>query len=36
MKMHVFDRKLSVDPDPTFHIKLFGAHNDTGDMYVDV
>lgn len=36
MKMHVFDRKQSVDPDPTFHVKLYGAHNDTSDIYVDV
>ncbi|XP_020777561.1 endothelial lipase [Boleophthalmus pectinirostris] len=36
MKMHVFDRKLSVDPDPTFHVKLYGAHNDTSGIYVEV
>uniref|UniRef100_A0A3B4AKN9 triacylglycerol lipase n=1 Tax=Periophthalmus magnuspinnatus TaxID=409849 RepID=A0A3B4AKN9_9GOBI len=36
MKMHVFDRKLSVDPDPTFYVKLHGAHNDTSGIYVDV
>lgn len=36
MKMHVFDRKQSVDPEPTFHVKLYGAHNDTSDIYVEV
>lgn len=36
MKMHVFDRKHSIDPEPTFHVKLYGAHNDTTDIYVEV
>ncbi|KAM3610805.1 uncharacterized protein V6R79_009091 [Siganus canaliculatus] len=36
MKMHVFDRKQSEDADPTFHVKLYGAHNDTTDKFVDV
>ncbi|KAK2853210.1 hypothetical protein Q7C36_008411 [Tachysurus vachellii] len=36
MKMHVFNRKHSDDADPTFYIKLFGAHNDTNDIYIDI
>ncbi|KAG7331921.1 hypothetical protein KOW79_003755 [Hemibagrus wyckioides] len=36
MKMHVFNRKNSDDADPTFYIKLYGAHNDTNDIYVDI
>ncbi|XP_029999989.1 endothelial lipase [Sphaeramia orbicularis] len=36
MKMHVFNRKEADNADPTFHVKLYGAHNDTGDMFVDV
>lgn len=36
MKMHVFNRKQADNADPTFHVKLYGAHNDTGDMFVDV
>nr|XP_023692284.1 endothelial lipase [Paramormyrops kingsleyae] len=36
MKMHVFDRKQSEIADPTFYVKLYGAHNDTQDLTVDV
>uniref|UniRef100_A0A8C5N9A8 triacylglycerol lipase n=1 Tax=Gouania willdenowi TaxID=441366 RepID=A0A8C5N9A8_GOUWI len=36
MKMHVFNRKQSDDADPTFYVKLFGAHNDTTKIFVDV
>uniref|UniRef100_UPI0037E704C8 endothelial lipase isoform X3 n=1 Tax=Semicossyphus pulcher TaxID=241346 RepID=UPI0037E704C8 len=36
MKMHVFNRKRADDADPTFYVKLYGAHNDTSDLFVDV
>lgn len=36
MKMHVFDRKQSNNADPTFYVKLYGAHNDTTNIFVDV
>lgn len=36
MKMHVFDRKQSNHADPSFYIKLYGAHEDTGNIVVDV
>lgn len=36
MKMHVFNRKQADDADPTFHVKLYGAHNDTTAITVDV
>ena len=35
MKMHVFNRK-GEDADPTFHVKLYGAHNDTNNLSVDM
>ncbi|XP_062307464.1 endothelial lipase [Osmerus eperlanus] len=35
MKMHVFNRK-GEDADPTFHVKLYGAHNNTNNLSVDV
>lgn len=36
MKMHVFNRKQSDSADPTFHVKLYGAHKDTANIFVDV
>ncbi|XP_029916206.1 endothelial lipase [Myripristis murdjan] len=36
MKMHVFNRKQSDNADPTFYVKLYGAHNDTENVFVDV
>lgn len=36
MKMHVFDRKHSENADPTFFVKLYGSHNDTGNMPVEM
>ncbi|KAL2092610.1 hypothetical protein ACEWY4_012408 [Coilia grayii] len=36
MKMHVFNRKQSDDADPTFKIKLLGAHNDTNNLDVNI
>ena len=36
MKMHIFNRNHSDNADPTFHVKLFGAHTDTEKLYVDV
>ncbi|NP_001134007.1 hormone-sensitive lipase precursor [Salmo salar] len=36
MKMHVFNRKHADDADPTFHVKLYGAHHDTDDLHVDL
>ncbi|XP_056129114.1 endothelial lipase [Lampris incognitus] len=36
MKMHVFNRKQSDNSDPTFHVKLYGGHNDTENMFIDV
>nr|XP_061804238.1 endothelial lipase-like [Nerophis lumbriciformis] len=36
MKMHVFNKKQADDADPTFYVKLIGAHNDTEDIFVDV
>ncbi|XP_040052211.2 endothelial lipase [Gasterosteus aculeatus] len=36
MKMHVFNRKQADNADPTFHVKLYGAHNDTENMSVEV
>lgn len=36
MKMHVFNRKEADHADPTFHVKLYGAHNDTANIFVDV
>ncbi|XP_056275837.1 endothelial lipase [Pseudoliparis swirei] len=36
MKMHVFNRKQADNADPTFYVKLYGAHNDTENMFVDV
>ncbi|XP_077571451.1 endothelial lipase [Stigmatopora nigra] len=36
MKMHVFNRKQADNADPTFYVKLNGAHNDTEDIFVDV
>ncbi|MED6232505.1 hypothetical protein ATANTOWER_031395 [Ataeniobius toweri] len=34
MKMHVFNRKQSDYADPTFYVKLYGGHNDTGNIFV--
>lgn len=34
MKMHVFDRNQSSNIDPTFYVKLYGAHNDTEKIFV--
>uniref|UniRef100_A0A673H7G9 triacylglycerol lipase n=1 Tax=Sinocyclocheilus rhinocerous TaxID=307959 RepID=A0A673H7G9_9TELE len=36
MKMHVFDRKNADDADPTFYVKLYGSHNDTVNLSVDI
>ncbi|TMS03234.1 Endothelial lipase [Larimichthys crocea] len=36
MKMHVFNRKQADNADPTFHVKLYGAHTDTEKISVDV
>ncbi|XP_010875222.1 endothelial lipase [Esox lucius] len=36
MKMHVFNRKQADDADPTFYVKLYGAHNDTHDLHVNI
>lgn len=36
MKMHVFNRKQSDDADPTFYVQLYGARNDTSNIFVDV
>uniref|UniRef100_A0A8B9JED7 triacylglycerol lipase n=2 Tax=Astyanax mexicanus TaxID=7994 RepID=A0A8B9JED7_ASTMX len=36
MKMHVFNRKNADDADPTFYVKLYGSHNDTNDLSVDI
>ncbi|KAL4660813.1 endothelial lipase [Arapaima gigas] len=36
MKMHVFNRKQADNADPTFSVKLYGAHSDTKDLSVDV
>ncbi|XP_061837827.1 endothelial lipase [Nerophis lumbriciformis] len=36
MKMHVFNRKQSDNADPTFHVQLFGAHQDTENIFVAV
>lgn len=35
MKMHVFDRK-SADAVPTLYVKLYGSHNDTTNLSVDM
>ncbi|KAM4576770.1 endothelial lipase [Odontesthes bonariensis] len=34
MKMHIFNRKQSDHADPTFYVKLYGAHNDTAKILV--
>uniref|UniRef100_A0A3B3W2F3 triacylglycerol lipase n=1 Tax=Poecilia latipinna TaxID=48699 RepID=A0A3B3W2F3_9TELE len=34
MKMHVFNRKQFDNADPTFYVKLYGGHNDTGNIFV--
>lgn len=34
MKMHVFNRKQSDNADPTFRVKLYGAGEDTNELYV--
>lgn len=36
MKMHVFNRKQADNADPIFYVKLYGAHNDTAHMDVEV
>lgn len=36
MKMHVFNRKQSDDARAKFYVKLYGAHNDTANIYVNV
>ncbi|XP_060787013.1 endothelial lipase [Neoarius graeffei] len=36
MKMHIFNRKHSNNADPTFYIKLYGAHNNTNNIYIDI
>ncbi|XP_059920838.1 endothelial lipase [Gadus macrocephalus] len=36
MKMHIFNRNHSDNVDPTFHVKLYGAHDDTEKLFVDV
>ncbi|XP_075889467.1 endothelial lipase [Nelusetta ayraudi] len=36
MKMHVFNRKQFDNADPTFQVKLYGASEDTNEIYVDV
>uniref|UniRef100_A0AAR2IR57 triacylglycerol lipase n=1 Tax=Pygocentrus nattereri TaxID=42514 RepID=A0AAR2IR57_PYGNA len=36
MKMHIFNRKNADDADPTFYIKLYGSHNDTEDLSVNI
>lgn len=36
MKMHVFNRKQSDNADPTFRVKLYGASEDTNELYIDV
>ncbi|CAL8336508.1 endothelial lipase isoform X2 [Gadus morhua] len=36
MKMHIFNRNHSDNADPTFHVKLYGAHDDTEKLFVDV
>ncbi|XP_029019501.1 endothelial lipase [Betta splendens] len=36
MKMHVFNRKQSDNADPTFYVQLYGGHNDTSNIFVDV
>ncbi|XP_033869215.3 endothelial lipase-like [Acipenser ruthenus] len=36
MKMHVFSKADGEDKDPTFFVKLYGAHNDTKDHSVDL
>lgn len=36
MKMHVFDRKNADNANPTFYVKLYGSHNDTLNLSVDV
>uniref|UniRef100_A0A8C1N6Q9 triacylglycerol lipase n=1 Tax=Cyprinus carpio TaxID=7962 RepID=A0A8C1N6Q9_CYPCA len=36
MKMHVFDRKNADDSDPTFYVTLYGSHNDTENLSVDI
>ncbi|XP_051509998.1 endothelial lipase [Myxocyprinus asiaticus] len=36
MKVHVFDKKQAEDSDPTFYIKLYGSHNDTNNLSVDI
>ncbi|XP_062854840.1 endothelial lipase isoform X2 [Trichomycterus rosablanca] len=36
MKMHVFNRKNADDADPAFYVKLFGSHNDTNQLSVDI
>ncbi|XP_038867558.1 endothelial lipase-like isoform X2 [Salvelinus namaycush] len=36
MKMHVFNRKQADNADPTFYVKLYGAHNDSQDLHVDI
>lgn len=35
MKMHVFNRKQFDNADPTFQVKLYGASEDTNEIYVD-
>lgn len=34
MKMHVFNREQFDNADPTFYVKLYGGHNDTGNIFV--
>uniref|UniRef100_A0A8C1CJL6 triacylglycerol lipase n=1 Tax=Cyprinus carpio carpio TaxID=630221 RepID=A0A8C1CJL6_CYPCA len=36
MKMHVFDRKNADVSDPTFYVTLYGSHNDTENLSVDI
>ncbi|KAL0979887.1 hypothetical protein UPYG_G00191140 [Umbra pygmaea] len=36
MKMHVFNRKQADDADPTFYVKLYGEHNDSHKLHVDI
>ncbi|XP_015231070.1 PREDICTED: endothelial lipase [Cyprinodon variegatus] len=34
MKMHIFNRKQFDNAEPTFYVKLYGEHNDTGNIFV--
>ncbi|XP_026881983.2 endothelial lipase [Electrophorus electricus] len=36
MKMHIFNRKMPGDSDPTFYVRLYGSQHNTAELSVDI